>query len=80
VVTPFQPFDLEHWQSEHEQTVAHNLADSSITGVSLGDLVGPDVDADVERLLAPAAIIPTLKALAGNFTHRVRTSHKARPV
>ena len=48
MVAAFQPFDLEHWQSEYEQTVAHNLADSSITGVSLGDLAGDDV----ERLLA----------------------------
>jgi histidinol-phosphate/aromatic aminotransferase/cobyric acid decarboxylase-like protein len=48
VVARFQPFDLEHWQSQYEQTVAHNLADSSITGVSLGDLVGDDT----ERLLA----------------------------
>jgi aspartate/methionine/tyrosine aminotransferase len=50
VVAPFQTFDLEHWQSEYEQTVAHNLADSSITGVSLGDLLGADTD--IERLLA----------------------------
>ncbi|MHA6622391.1 hypothetical protein [Pseudonocardia sp. DLS-67] len=50
MVAAFQPFDLEYWQSEYEQTVAHNLADSSITGVSLGDLLGDDVD--VARLLA----------------------------
>lgn len=38
----FLPFELESWQSEHEQTVAHNLADSSADSVALRRLVSGD--------------------------------------
>lgn len=45
----FQPFELENWQSDYEQTVAYNLSDSTIDPVPLGELLGPDLD--VGRLL-----------------------------
>jgi len=45
----FQVFELERWQSDYEHTVDTNLADSSVRGVRLGDLLKP---ADRERLLA----------------------------
>jgi len=45
----FQVFELERWQSDYEHTVDTNLADSSVRGVRLGDLLEP---ADRERLLA----------------------------
>jgi aspartate/methionine/tyrosine aminotransferase len=46
VTATFQPFELESWQSEHEQTVRFNLSDSTIEPVTLGELVdGVDLDA-----------------------------------
>jgi aspartate/methionine/tyrosine aminotransferase len=46
VTTTFQPFELEHWQSDFEQTVSFNLADSTIQPLSLGELIeGADLDA-----------------------------------
>jgi aspartate/methionine/tyrosine aminotransferase len=37
----FREFELERWQSDWEQTVACNLADSSVRGFRLGDLLLP---------------------------------------
>ena len=40
--TAFRPFELEHWQSQYEQVVAHNLADSSADSMALRELVGAE--------------------------------------
>jgi aspartate/methionine/tyrosine aminotransferase len=45
----FTPFALETWQSDFEQTVKFNLADSGVHPLSLKELV--DDDAAVQRLL-----------------------------
>ena len=45
---PFQVFELERWQSDFEQTVDVNLADSSVRGAHLGELLTRD---DWERFL-----------------------------
>ena len=46
---PFRVFELERWQSDYEHTVEFNLADSSVRGASIRDVLGPEV---LERLLA----------------------------
>src|SRR5207245_8801040 len=46
---PFQIFELERWQSDYEHTVEFNLADSSVRGASIREVLGPEV---LERLLA----------------------------
>lgn len=46
---PFTPFALETWQSDFEQTVKFNLADSGVHPLSLKDLV--EDDEAVRRLL-----------------------------
>jgi len=38
----FPIFELERWQSDWEHTVEYNLADSSVRGASLADVVSPD--------------------------------------
>lgn len=35
----FRIFDLERWQSDYEHTVEYNLADSSVRGAKLGDVL-----------------------------------------
>lgn len=36
----FQPFELENWQSDYEQTVRFNLSDSTIEPLALRELLG----------------------------------------
>jgi hypothetical protein len=55
VTTTFQPFELEHWQSDYEQTVRFNLADSTIQPLSLAELIE---GADLDRLLATQLYYP----------------------
>jgi aspartate/methionine/tyrosine aminotransferase len=45
----FEVFELERWQSDFEHAVRSNLADSSVRGVRLGDLLQAE---DRERFLA----------------------------
>ncbi len=45
----FRVFELERWQSDYEHSVEYNLADSSVRGARLGDLLAP---AERERFLA----------------------------
>ena len=41
----FQPFDLEHYQSQFERTVDYNLADSSVQCVNTSELIsGPEAE------------------------------------
>ena len=37
----FQIFELEQWQSDYERTVEYNLADSSVRGAPLAEVLGP---------------------------------------
>src|SRR5215469_5411335 len=45
---PFQPFELEHFQSQFERTVEINLADSSVQCVNTRELVN---DVEAQELL-----------------------------
>lgn len=45
---PFQPFELEHFQSQFERTVEINLADSSVQSANTRELVN---DAEAQELL-----------------------------
>lgn len=56
MVTPFQAFELENWQSDYEQTVRFNLSDSTIDPVRLGELLGED--ADLTEILATELYYP----------------------
>ncbi len=56
MVSTFQPFELENWQSDYEQTVQFNLADSTCNPLTLRELLGDD--ADLERLLATKLYYP----------------------
>ncbi len=38
----FRVFELERWQSEYEHSVEYNLADSSVRGATLGDVLLPE--------------------------------------
>lgn len=46
MVSTFQPFELENWQSDYEQTVQFNLADSTCNPLTLGELLGDQTDLD----------------------------------
>jgi aspartate/methionine/tyrosine aminotransferase len=46
---PFQIFELERWQSDYEHSVEYNLADSSVRGALVADLVSAE---DLENLRA----------------------------
>ncbi|MBN6056749.1 aminotransferase class I/II-fold pyridoxal phosphate-dependent enzyme, partial [Nonomuraea sp. RK-328] len=46
----FQRFELENWQSDHEQTVRFNLADSTVDPVTVADLL--DERSDLDELLS----------------------------
>src|SRR5579864_4886574 len=45
---PFQPFELEHFQSRFERTVEYNLADSSVQCINTRELVN---DGEAQELL-----------------------------
>ncbi|MGF6233017.1 aspartate/methionine/tyrosine aminotransferase [Inquilinus ginsengisoli] len=51
----FQPFELEHWQSEWEHTVEYNLADSSVRCAAVREVLRPDT---VDRLLDQVLFYP----------------------
>lgn len=61
---PFQPFELEHFQSQFERTVEINLADSSVQCVNTRELVD---DADAQELLNLPLYYPEV-----NGTRRLR--------
>lgn len=52
----FQRFELENWQSEYEQTVRFNLADSTLEPVRLRELL--DDRGDLDELLDTALYYP----------------------
>ncbi|MFI6291148.1 aminotransferase class I/II-fold pyridoxal phosphate-dependent enzyme [Nonomuraea sp. NPDC050790] len=52
----FQTFELENWQSDHEQTVRFNLADSTVDPVTVADLV--EDGADLERIMSVPLYYP----------------------
>ncbi|MFN0179115.1 MAG: aminotransferase class I/II-fold pyridoxal phosphate-dependent enzyme [Gemmatimonadales bacterium] len=39
---PFRVFELERWQSDYEHSVDYNLADSSVKGVRLSEILPPE--------------------------------------
>jgi aspartate/methionine/tyrosine aminotransferase len=39
---PFRVFELERWQSDYEHAVEYNLADSSVKGVRLNEVLPPE--------------------------------------
>jgi aspartate/methionine/tyrosine aminotransferase len=45
----FRVFELERWQSDYEHSVEYNLADSSVRGVPLGEVLTPE---ERERFMA----------------------------
>lgn len=47
---PFQVFELEQWQSDYEHTVEYNLADSSVRGATVGDIVNARTLAELTGL------------------------------
>src|SRR5438067_1146572 len=59
----FQPFELEQWQSELEQTVEINLADSSVRAVTVRELFGDDPE-HLERLLSLPVHYPEVNGTA----------------
>ncbi|MFI6910038.1 aminotransferase class I/II-fold pyridoxal phosphate-dependent enzyme [Nonomuraea sp. NPDC050394] len=52
----FQTFELENWQSDHEQTVRFNLADSTVDPVTVADLV--EDGEDLERIMSVPLYYP----------------------
>jgi aspartate/methionine/tyrosine aminotransferase len=52
---PFQPFELEHYQSQFERTVEYNLADSSVQCANMRELVN---DLEAEQLLRLTLFYP----------------------
>lgn len=62
MVTTFQPFELENWQSDYEQTVQFNLSDSTCNPLTLGELLGED--ADMQQLLATKMYYPEVNGEA----------------
>jgi aspartate/methionine/tyrosine aminotransferase len=52
---PFQPFALEHYQSQFEQTVAYNLADSSVKCVTTREWLSEE---EIEALLDTGLYYP----------------------
>ena len=61
---PFQPFELEHFQSQFERTVEINLADSSVQCVNTRELVN---DAEAQELFSLDLPYPEV-----NGTRRLR--------
>lgn len=61
---PFQPFELEHFQSQFERTVEINLADSSVQCANMRELVN---GAEAQELLNLDLPYPEV-----NGTHRLR--------
>lgn len=62
----FRVFELERWQSEYEHAVEYNLADSSVRGARLGEVLTPE---ERERFLAMELGYPMV-----NGTERLRDS------
>ena len=62
----FRVFELEQWQSDYEHAVDYNLADSSVRGARLGDVLTPE---ERERFLAMELSYPMV-----NGTERLRDS------
>jgi aspartate/methionine/tyrosine aminotransferase len=62
----FQIFELERWQSDYEHAVAYNLADSSVRGARLGDVLP---EGERERFYAIELGYPMV-----NGTERLRDS------
>jgi len=56
----FQPFDLEHYQSQFEHTVELNLADSSVRCLDVGSWLEPE---EREALLASGLFYPQVNGL-----------------
>jgi aspartate/methionine/tyrosine aminotransferase len=56
----FQPFDLEHYQSQFEHTVELNLADSSVRCLDVGSWLDPE---EREALLASGLFYPQVNGL-----------------
>lgn len=52
----FEPFELENWQSDYEQSVTFNLSDSTCNPLTLRELLSDEVDLD--RLLATKLYYP----------------------
>ena len=61
---PFQPFELEHFQSQFERTVEINLADSSVQCLNTRELI---TDAEAQELLTVPLYYPEV-----NGTRRLR--------
>src|SRR5215469_1454250 len=61
---PFQPLELEHYQSQFERTVEYNLADSSVQCVSTRELLNA---AEADELLNLDLYYPEV-----NGTQRLR--------
>ncbi|MEV4063972.1 aminotransferase class I/II-fold pyridoxal phosphate-dependent enzyme [Nonomuraea dietziae] len=62
----FQTFELENWQSDYEQTVRFNLADSTVDPVTVTDLI--EGGQDVERIMSLPLYYPEVngeRALRG---------------
>lgn len=64
-MTPFQDFELEYYQSQHEHNVELNLADSSVKCVGMSDWLEPEETAE---LLATGLFYPQV-----NGTTALRT-------
>ncbi len=62
----FRVFELERWQSDYEHAVDYNVADSSVRGARLGDVLTPE---ELERFLAIELSYPMV-----NGTERLRDS------
>jgi aspartate/methionine/tyrosine aminotransferase len=62
MVSTFQRFELENWQSDYEQTVQFNLSDSTCNPLTLRELLGED--ADLERVLAIKLYYPEVNGEA----------------
>ncbi len=52
---PFQPFELEHYQSQFERTVEYNLADSSVQCARMPELLN---DSEADELLRTGLSYP----------------------
>lgn len=60
---PFQPFELENWQSDYEQTVRFNLSDSTIEPLKLRELLTDP--GDVDAMLDTALYYPEVNGERG---------------
>ncbi|MDQ4039827.1 MAG: aminotransferase class I/II-fold pyridoxal phosphate-dependent enzyme [Actinomycetota bacterium] len=61
-MTTFQPFELENWQSDYEQTVQFNLSDSTCNPLTLGELLGDKTD--LEKILGTKMYYPEVNGEA----------------